>query len=100
MVQPLLSRRILLAYGAPALPAAMLGLPLLVYLPSFYAETIGLGLTSVGAILLLARLWDVVTDPLVGVLSDRTRSRIGRRRPWLAISARANRLLTRAAWVR
>ena len=61
----------------------MLGLPLLVYLPSFYAQTVGLGLTAVGAILLLARLWDVVTDPLVGWLSDRTRSRLGRRRPWL-----------------
>ncbi len=72
-----------MAYGAPALPAAMLGLPLLVYLPTFYAQTVGLGLTAVGAILLLARLWDVVTDPLVGLLSDRTRSRIGRRRPWL-----------------
>jgi glycoside/pentoside/hexuronide:cation symporter, GPH family len=73
----------LVAYGLPALPAAMLGLPLLVYLPAFYAENVGIGLTSVGAILLLARLWDGVTDPLVGFLGDRTRSRIGRRRPWM-----------------
>lgn len=76
----------LVAYGLPALPAAMLGLPLLVYLPSFYAETVGIGLTGAGAILLLARLWDGVTDPLVGFLSDRTRTRIGRRRPWLIAS--------------
>lgn len=61
----------------------MLGLPLLVYLPGFYAETVGIGLTAVGAILLLARIWDGVTDPLVGFLSDRTRTRFGRRRPWL-----------------
>ncbi len=81
-----LPTRLLFAYGLPALPAAMLGLPLLVYLPTFYAETVGLGLTSVGAILLGARLWDVVTDPLVGWLSDRTRTRIGRRRPWLIAS--------------
>ena len=76
----------LVAYGLPALPAAMLGLPLLVYLPAFYAETVGIGLTSVGAILLLARLWDGVTDPLVGFASDRTRTRFGRRRPWLFAS--------------
>jgi Na+/melibiose symporter-like transporter len=81
-----LPRRVLLAYGLPALPAAMLGLPLLVYLPGFYAEQVGIGLTAVGAILLLARLWDGVTDPVIGFLSDRTRSRIGRRRPWMIAS--------------
>ncbi len=64
----------------------MLGLPLLVYLPGFYAEQVGIGLTAVGAILLLARLWDGVTDPLIGFLSDRTRSRFGRRRPWMIAS--------------
>ncbi len=78
-----LPRLTLLAYGLPALPAAMLGLPLLVYLPTFYAETVGIGLSAAGAILLFARLWDGVTDPLVGWLSDRTRTRFGRRRPWL-----------------
>ncbi|MFZ9634297.1 MAG: MFS transporter, partial [Alphaproteobacteria bacterium] len=81
-----LPARILLAYGAPALPAAMLGLPMLVYLPGFWAETMGLGLATTGAMLLLARLWDGVTDPVVGHLSDRTRGRLGRRKPWLAAS--------------
>lgn len=81
-----LSRRVLLAYGAPALPAAMLGLPLLVYLPTFYARDLGVGLSAVGAVMMAARIWDVVTDPLVGHLSDRTRSPFGRRRPWLAAS--------------
>ena len=81
-----LSRSVLCAYGAPALPAALLGLPLLVYLPGFYAGTMGLGLAATGTILLLARLWDGATDPLIGWLSDRTRSRLGRRRPWLVAS--------------
>jgi len=83
---PRVPRPILIAYASPALPAAMLGLPLLVYLPGFYAETVGIGLSAVGAVLLLARIWDGVTDPLVGFLSDRTRSRFGRRRPWLVAS--------------
>jgi GPH family glycoside/pentoside/hexuronide:cation symporter len=81
-----LPSRVLLAYGLPALPAALLGLPLVVYLPGFYAETVGLGLTAVGTVLMLARLWDGVTDPLVGYLSDHTRGRFGRRRPWLVAS--------------
>ncbi|MBL8698771.1 MAG: MFS transporter [Alphaproteobacteria bacterium] len=78
-----LPRLTLLAYGAPALPAAMLGLPLLVHLPTFYAQELGLGLSVVGFVMLAARIWDVATDPLVGMLSDRTRTRFGRRRPWL-----------------
>ncbi|WP_366657642.1 MFS transporter [Fodinicurvata sp. EGI_FJ10296] len=80
---PRLSGRVLAAYGAPALPLAALGLPVFIHLPTFYATTMGLGLTAVGAILLFARLWDVITDPLIGFLSDRTTGRFGRRRPWI-----------------
>ncbi len=78
-----LSGRVLAAYGAPALPLAALGLPVYIHLPTFYATSMGLGLASVGAILLFARLWDVITDPLIGFLSDRTHGRFGRRRPWI-----------------
>lgn len=79
-----LPARLLVAYAAPAFPLAILGLPLNVYLPAFWGETLGLGLTTVGLVLLATRLVDVVTDPLVGLLSDRTRGRLGRRRPWVA----------------
>jgi Na+/melibiose symporter-like transporter len=58
-------------------------LPFYVYLPTFYVTELGLDLATVGAVLLAARLLDVVTDPLVGTLGDRTRSRFGRRRPWM-----------------
>lgn len=74
---------ILIAYAAPALPAAMLGLPLLVFLPAYYAEATSLSLTTIGVVLLIARLWDVAIDPAIGFLSDRTRSPWGRRRPWM-----------------
>jgi GPH family glycoside/pentoside/hexuronide:cation symporter len=83
MAAPTLSRRVLFAYGLPGLPLAVLGLPLFIYLPTFYAETVGIDLAMVGVVLLLARLWDVVTDPVVGALSDHTSGRFGRRRPWM-----------------
>ncbi len=73
----------LLAYGLPGLPLAALLLPLFVYLPTFYAENLGLGLGLVGSVLLIARLSDVVTDPLVGYLSDRFGWPLGRRRSWM-----------------
>lgn len=59
------------AYGIPGLPLAMLGLPLYVYLPTFYAGPLGIDLALVGLALLLARATDVVTDPLAGWISDR-----------------------------
>jgi Na+/melibiose symporter-like transporter len=72
-------RGTLLLYGLPALPLAVLGIPMYVFLPGFYGER--LGLAVVGVALLVARLWDVVTDPLIGSLGDRLHTRWGRRRP-------------------
>ena len=78
-----LSRWQLAAYGQLVMPLAVIGLPVAVYLPPFYSGTLGLDLAAVGFILMLARISDVFTDPLIGRLSDRTRSRFGRRRPWV-----------------
>lgn len=80
--RPLRSWR-LAAYAAPALPLAALTLPVYILLPTFYARDLGLGLSTVGAILLVARLWDMAADPVIGVLSDRLATRWGRRRPWV-----------------
>ncbi len=77
---------VLLAYAAPALPLAILGLPLSVHLPAFWAGPMGLRLATVGFVLTLVRLMDVVFDPFVGRLSDRWRTRIGRRRPPIIIA--------------
>ena len=77
----------LTAYGLPGLPLAALLLPLYVYLPTFYAADLGLGFAAVAAVLTATRIWDVLTDPLIGSLSDRTRSRFGRRRPWMLAGA-------------
>jgi glycoside/pentoside/hexuronide:cation symporter, GPH family len=82
--------------GAPAVPAVRLGafaflalscggfnIPLQIYLPTFYATTVGLSLKSVGIVFLAARLWGAACDPLVGWASDHTHSRWGRRKPWI-----------------
>lgn len=75
------------AYGLPGLPLAMLGLPLYVYLPTFYAGPVGLDLALVGLALLLARAVDVITDPLAGWLSDRWPGPGGRRKAPMVIGA-------------
>jgi Na+/melibiose symporter-like transporter len=80
---PTLSNGKLLAYALPALPIAAVGAPLAIYLPPFYATEMGLGLTAVGTVMMAARFWDLFTDPLMGVLSDKLPSRWGRRRHWM-----------------
>lgn len=63
----------------------MLMMMLIVYLAPFYSAHMGLELAAVGGIFFLARLWDALIDPVVGNLSDLTRSRFGRRKPWIAL---------------
>ena len=76
-----------MSYAAPAAPLALAGLPLAVYLPVIYADSdgFGLSLTAVGAILMLSRISDVFTDPLIGYNSDKWRTRWGRRKPWVLV---------------
>ncbi|MEZ4441999.1 MAG: MFS transporter [Polyangiaceae bacterium] len=76
-------RRLRWAYAAPAFALAFVGIPVYVYLPSFYTDVVGVDIAVVGYILLAARLFDAVTDPAIGVLSDRTKTRFGRRRPFV-----------------
>ncbi len=82
-----LSKFVMASYGAPATPLALAGLPMAVYLPAVYADSDGFGLSLavVGALIVLSRLTDVVTDPLIGFISDRVRTRIGRRKPFVLL---------------
>jgi len=54
---------------------------------SFYTDTFGITASAAGTLLLVARLWDAITDPVIGVLSDRTKSRWGKFRPWIIFTA-------------
>lgn len=80
-----LPNRALITYGGLAIPIAIAELPIIIYLPAFYSKEVGLSIGMVGLVFLLARLWDGITDPIVGTLSDRTNSRFGRRKPWVVL---------------
>jgi len=82
-----LNRYQLASYGAPAMPLSMINLPLAVYLPAVYADSQGFGLSLgfVALTLALSRVFDGLTDPIVGFISDRTRSRWGRRKPFILL---------------
>jgi glycoside/pentoside/hexuronide:cation symporter, GPH family len=58
-------------------------IPLQAYLPAFYATVIGMDLATVGLVFMTSRLLSAAADPVIGWASDRTRSRFGRRKPWV-----------------
>jgi len=71
------------AYSAPLVPIWMLHTPALSILPGLYATVAGIDLAVLGIILVASRVLDGVTDPLIGLLSDKTDSRLGKRKPWI-----------------
>ena len=76
-----------LAYGMPNFAGFAMTVPIGIYMTKFYSDTIGVALGFIALAQVLARALDAITDPLIGWLSDRTRSRFGRRRPWIMIGA-------------
>ena len=55
------------------------------YLMLFYTDIVTLSAAAISAIMLIARIWDAVNDPMMGMVEDRTRTRWGKFRPWLMI---------------
>ena len=51
--------------------------------PIFYSNIYGLSLADTGVLLLVTRIWDAVSDPMMGVIADRTQTRWGKYRPYL-----------------
>jgi len=81
-----LSLGALLSFGSISMPVSLLAIGMFMFLPTAYAASGGIAMGDVGLIILATRLWDFVTDPLVGWLSDKTRSRFGRRIPWMTLA--------------
>ena len=60
---------------------------MILFQANFYTDVMGIAAATAGIIILAARLWDAFFDPLMGVLADRTRTRWGRFRPWILLTA-------------
>lgn len=77
----------LVAFGVAAMPAQFMYLLVLIMYLKFAVDELGASAAAVGGVFLAAKIWDAVSDPLVGTLSDRTQHRFGRRRVWIYASA-------------
>lgn len=76
-----------IAYGIGAMAYGIKDNGFSVFLLLFYNQVVGLPAGLVGSVIAVALIFDAMIDPLIGVLSDRTHTRWGRRHPWLYASA-------------
>ena len=74
----------LLRLAAFAVPVYAAAQPVVAFIPAIYSRQFGMPLATLGLIFLAGQVLNALIDPLIGTLSDRTASRIGRRRPWIA----------------
>ncbi len=77
----------ILIYSSPVLGVFMASMLVNFYLLKFSTDVLLIAPATIGFLLLVARVWDAVTDPAAGWLSDRTNTSLGRRRPWFIGSA-------------
>ncbi len=82
-----LSLRTKLAYGVGGLGVEIPNNILVFFLLFFLTNVAGLNPTLAGSVLLIGKVWDAINDPMIGILSDRTRSPLGRRYPWMLAGA-------------
>ncbi len=86
MKQPAPSRlpfRVKLGYGAAEFSNSLTWTMVFVIFLYFLTDVVGISPWFAGFILMIGRVWDAVVDPIVGVWTDRTRCRYGRRRPFI-----------------
>ncbi len=72
-------------YGSVSLPLAIIGYPLAVWIPRLYSTEIGIDLGLIGLVIFSAAIFDALSDPAMGFMSDQFQTRWGRRKPWIAI---------------
>jgi Na+/melibiose symporter-like transporter len=84
-----LSRQTLLGFGLGSLGTGIFSTTPGVLLLYFLTDTLAVPAALAGLAVFLPKAWDVIADPIMGFLSDRTRSRYGRRRPYLLVGALA-----------
>lgn len=72
-----------IGYGFGDMSSSMFWKIFSYYLPIFYSDIFGLDLVTTGTLMLVTRVWDTVSDPMMGVIADRTQTRWGKYRPYL-----------------
>jgi len=77
--------RTVLVYGLPALGLSVPNILLGLYFFKFATDVLLVAPGVLGLLVGFSRLWDAVSDPVAGYFSDRTQSRMGRRRPWMLV---------------
>jgi len=82
-----LPRRTLVNYGSSAIGINAMTTMVAVHLLFFYTDVVRLAPWVVGLVMALAQVWDAITDPIIGYLSDRTKWRWGRRRPYILLGS-------------
>jgi GPH family glycoside/pentoside/hexuronide:cation symporter len=74
-----------LTYAIPSFATAAMAAPLIVELKIFYTDTVLVPAGLLAVAMAIARAFDAITDPLMGWITDQTRTRWGRRRPWIPL---------------
>jgi sugar (glycoside-pentoside-hexuronide) transporter len=82
-----LSLGVIWAYSLPRIGLGIMGLLFATYLMKFSTDVLLIAPAIMGSLIAAARLWDAISDPLVGYLSDQTNSVYGRRRSWMFFAA-------------
>ena len=75
-----------IAYGMPGLGAGYMYLLMSLYVMKFSTDVLLIAPAVMGVIFSISRIWDAVSDPIAGYLSDRTTFKFGRRRTWMLLS--------------
>jgi len=75
--------KVIWAYAAPRIGFGIMGMLFGVYLMKFATDVLLIAPVIMGSLIAASRFWDGVSDPLIGYLSDRTKSSVGRRRVWM-----------------
>ena len=76
-----------IGYGFGDMSSSMFWKLFSYFLPFFYSNVFGLSLADAGVLMLITRIWDAVSDPMMGIIADRTRTRWGKYRPYLLFFA-------------
>lgn len=80
-----LSHGTIVLYGALILPLSVGWVTLMMFIPTYYGLDLGLGLMIAGLIIAAGRIFDFITDPLIGHVVDTARGRWAGRKPWIAV---------------